>query len=774
MNPHNSDPKFKQRRFELSKTFLKYGWTTLALLLLVALVIFPACTGEGPTPTAVVLRAASADLLVDPWNPVAGSNWAYDRWPQNAIQDMGIVADPQTGLWLPWRLDHADVTVQEDLPIGVTAPNDDWLTLDTATEISVPSDAWADWDADTQEFIEAGTGVTAMTKVVAYYPEDVLDVPYHDGSTLSDEDFILPCILQFDRAKPTSDIYDVSYVSGFTAFISHFKGITFDFDQPGYGVVVTYYDDLWYLDAEWIVQYAGIGFAGYPLSNYGEFNFENTSLGILAESKGELSFSHQKATVETNDWLSYIGGPSLGFLSDDLDDVLDSGSGDYQYIPYEPTMGDYITPSEAEARYQNLKDFYDEYGHFYPGTGPYYLDSVDFSGKVVDLKKFTDYDLPGDLFFDFVTPAPSSVPSVTGGWFDEMVLTAEPVGSAAITKLQNDQLDIYAFGMADSDLFATVEADSDLSYYAAAGTFNEFTFNPANNTTDPFFDNGQMNPLAIREVREALQWAIDRDYIVGDIMGGLANARYTALSTISGDYIRFYDDVGGEYNTVSDLEDEYAYDFSAADTAIQTAMLAVANVTRVGGDYKYNGADIPMIVLTRTEDERQQFGDYLVTQLQDLGFPATTAQYGTSTVLGPIWQGNPHLGLWNAYTGGWINTSIPRDEATNFGDFYTPLGWPGNPLWEAYTPLPAFFDAANDLYNKAFTTIAQRDTLMNTCLPLSMEDNVRMFLVDRLAFSPQQADVVVAADAAAGVYGCWMWAATIHFEVDGVPVEPLN
>jgi hypothetical protein len=759
----------------LSKTFLKYGWMMLAVVLLVALVIFPACTGEGPTPTSVVLRAASADLLVDPWNPVAGSNWAYDRWPQNAIQDMGIVADPQTGLWIPWRLDHADVTVQEDLPIGVTAPNDDWLTLDTATEIDVPSDAWADWDATTQEFIPAGTGVTALTKVVAYYPADILDVPYQDGSTLSEADFILPCILQFDRAKTESDIYDASYVSGFNAFISHFKGITFDFSDPSYGVIVTYYDDLWYLDAEWIVQYAGIGFAGYPLSSYGQFEFPRTSLGILTETRGETSFSHQKATVETNDWLSYIGGPSLGFLSDALDDVLDSGSADYQFIPYEPTMGDYITPSEAEARYQLLKDFYDEYGHFYAGTGPYLLADVDFSGKVVDLVKFTDYDLPGDLFFDYVTPSPVTPPSVTGGWFDEMILTVENVGSQAIAKLQGDQLDIYAFGMADADLFATVEADTDLSYYAAAGTFNEFTFNPANNTTDPFFDTGMFNPFAVRGFREAIQYAVDRDYIVGDIMGGLANARYTALSTISGDYIRF----STTYSTVPDLEAEYAYDYDTADAMIEDALITSGdpswNITRVGNDYKFNGEDIPMIVLTRTEDERQQFGDYLVAQLQDLGFPATTAQYGTSSVLGPIWQGNPHLGLWNAYTGGWINTSIPRDEATNFGDFYTQLGWPGNPLWDAYTPLPAFFDAANDLYNKAFTTIAERDDLMNTCLPLSMEDNVRMFLVDRLAFSPQQKDVVVAADAAAGVYGCWMWAATIHFEdSSGVPIEPLN
>ena len=37
-------------------------------------------------------------------------------------------------------------------------------------------------------------------------------------------------------------------------------------------------------------------------------------------------------------------------------------------------MGAYITAEEAAARYAALKAWYTAHGHFWVGTGPYYLD----------------------------------------------------------------------------------------------------------------------------------------------------------------------------------------------------------------------------------------------------------------------------------------------------------------------------------------------------------------------------------------------------------------
>ena len=752
----------------MSRKFLRHGWGLVGILLLVAFLVFPACTVTPPPETNLLMRIASTDVLVDPWNPVAGSNWVYDRFAQDATQDMAVVPDPNTGLYVPWRITKADVVVEAGLPVGVTAPNNQWLNLSFTTSgpVPVPADAWADWNAVSQEWIPAGSGVTAKTKMVAYYPKTIFDSLYHDGSKLSPADFILWAILNFDRAKPDSDIYDEGYVAAFDAFMDHFKGVTFDFDNPDYGLVVTTYDDLWYLDAELIVGLNGAGFCWYPLTPYGELNFESVSLGIQAEADGQLAFGDTKATANNVEWMSFISGPSLNILATHLTQIVNSLNG---YIPYSPTLGDYITGEQALERYTNLQTFYNTYHHFWVGTGPYYVNSINTSGKVVDLKKFTGYNLPGDQFFSYMNPVPTGpVPSVTGGWLDEIVLSKEAVGSAAITRLVNNDLDVYAYSLADADLLAIVDNDPNLSFYACAGSFDEFSFNPAATATDPFFSDGRMNPFAIPAIREALNKAIDRDYLAQDIMGGLGLPRYTTIGSASVDATKYASEIAA-------MATKYAYNFDAADTAIEAAMLAVTGVTRgTDGNYMYNGSPVEARVLIRSDGhERKDFGDYLVTVLQDLGF-ASVAQYGGSTELSPIWRGSdPADGLWGVYTGGWIQTSMSLDEGSNFGAFYTPLWAAMGPLWQAYTPTPEFLDVSTKLWNNDFTTSAQRDQLFAQAIPLSMEDSVRIWLVDLLAFNPVRANVAVASDKAGGINGAYMWAPTIHFKnASGVPIKP--
>jgi peptide/nickel transport system substrate-binding protein len=64
------------------------------------------------------MRWGNADLFIDPPNPVAGSNWTYDSQWQNATADFPFIANPFTGVPLPQRLEKAEVTVQEGLPVG--------------------------------------------------------------------------------------------------------------------------------------------------------------------------------------------------------------------------------------------------------------------------------------------------------------------------------------------------------------------------------------------------------------------------------------------------------------------------------------------------------------------------------------------------------------------------------------------------------------------------------------------------------------------------------
>jgi len=539
--------------------------------------LLPAWDG-GAAPLTV--KVALEDLLVQPWNGVGGTNWAFDQFAIRSTCEQGFEYDTRDGLVWPGVAQKAELTVLTGLPVSQTSSSSPWLTLGTSPSlIPVPTTAWADWDAAAQQWVTVAPGTTAKTKTVVYYPTGTFGRPMHDGSTLSAGDFMLYAIMEFDRAKSDSAIYDAATVPQFGAFMEHFKGVEFNFTTPGYDLVVTTYDDLVQLDAELVVR----GNSWFPTgpviggNNLGPWIWHNLALGILAERDLKLAFSQSKSEEKTIEWLNFISGPSLDVLSDYLTDVLTSGNPDYAYIPYKSFLGTYITQAEALQRYQNLKAFYNANGHFWVATGALYLTAVDTTGKKLELSAFQNYQVDGSKWFFLM--GKSAGPAHNGAWVDKVTVEIEATHEAGITRLQNGDLDVYAAGLADADLFEVVKADSDLHYYLSAGLFDELTFNPSG----PFFPgSGKLNPFALAAVREALNWAVDRDYIVGEIYGGMAYARYTCVGTKTGDYINRYPAL------LAAAEADYAYDFDKADEAIEAAMLTITGVTReADGKYYY-------------------------------------------------------------------------------------------------------------------------------------------------------------------------------------------
>jgi peptide/nickel transport system substrate-binding protein len=338
------------------------------------------------------LKWATSDLFTEPWNPIAGSNWAWDQAIIRATTSGDTMNDPFTGLVLPLRVERAEVTVLEGLPVGKTL---DWVDLSFAPEIAVPEDAYVDWDATTQTFITAGEkfpdGEFAKRKSVVYYPADLFEtVKWHDGSNLSMADIMLAWAMTFDRGKEESALYDEVYVANFEAFLSTFKGFRVTSTDP---LVFEVYSDSFSADAE-----LNVGGA-WPNYGLGEGSFAQIAIGNLAEQNGELAYSIDKADVTEVEQLSYVGGPSLEILSKYLDQATTDS-----YIPFEPTLGQYITPEEAVARYEALGVFYDEHAHFWQGTGPYMLDGAFPTEKTLTLARFEDYPDLADRWSGFTEP----------------------------------------------------------------------------------------------------------------------------------------------------------------------------------------------------------------------------------------------------------------------------------------------------------------------------------------------------------------------------------
>lgn len=340
-----------------------------------------------------------------------------------------------------------------------------------------------------------------------------------------------------------------------------------------------------------------------------------------------------------------------------------------------------------------------------------------------------------------------------GAWVDTVVIVEEPSADAAVTRLEQGDIHVYAFAVGNREVAAAI-ADSDaLKSYRSSGSYNELSFNPVG----PVFEStGKLNPFAVPAVREAMNWLIDRDYIAQEIMGGLATPRYVPFNTASGDYALMAD-------VIRALESEYAYNPARAEEVI-TAEMEALGATKVDGQWQYEGAPVELSVLIRTEDERRAVGDYVATQLESLGF-TVIRDYKTAAEASPIWiNGNPGDGLFHVYTGGWITTAVPRDLGSNFQFFYTPQGL-GSPLWQAYTPTEEFAEVAEKLGNQLYTTLEERRDLMAQALDLAFEDSVRIWLVDRNSVTPVRNEIDVAADLYGAISGTPLWATTL--QVDG-------
>ena len=341
------------------------------------------------------IRMGSQQVLVEPWNPVAGSNWAFDQLAIRATFDRGFVSNPYTGNYMPHRIERIEVTVEEGLPVA-KSPESDWVTLEFAEEIVVPEDAWLYWDGNEQRFITVGEkypeGLTAPRKTVVYYREDLYDtVLWHDGSKYSIMDILLPTILSWDQAFEGSELYDESAAVDLAAAMENARGWRILSVDP---LVVESYSLSWYVDAE-----MNISDPFATFYNYGNQPWHTFALGILAERAGELAFSASKATQLDIEWLGYNTGPSLPVLAKWLDYAIENN-----YLPWEHVLKDWITEEEIAERYANAKAWYEEKGHFWIGNGPMYLEKCYPIERMVHLKRFEQYSEPADKWAMFDEP----------------------------------------------------------------------------------------------------------------------------------------------------------------------------------------------------------------------------------------------------------------------------------------------------------------------------------------------------------------------------------
>jgi len=128
------------------------------------------------------------------------------------------------------------------------------------------------------------------------------------------------------------------------------------------------------------------------------------AVSLRAVSAGDAALTEHASDNSGKLWLDWLSGPSLKALEDSLVACIED-----QFIPYEPAMSRYVTAEQALGAYDNILNFYSEYGHFYIGCGPYFISSADPAAMTLTLSNFDRYIDPAAKWSDFTGSRQASV-----------------------------------------------------------------------------------------------------------------------------------------------------------------------------------------------------------------------------------------------------------------------------------------------------------------------------------------------------------------------------
>ncbi|NJE42979.1 peptide ABC transporter substrate-binding protein [Thermococcus sp. GR6] len=309
----------------------------------------------------------------------------------------------------------------------------------------------------------------------------------------------------------------------------------------------------------------------------------------------------------------------------------------------------------ATERFKADLQWYLQYGHFVISNGPYILVMYSPENLYLKLEKFngarTIYTdtLPKDGYADVI--------EYQGVQNPENVILQ-------IAKGEYD-LGMFAF---PAGRYQGLGADvlTNLNLYKSASSYNELTFNTYHDPDKdaPIVTVGDQvyfNPFAIREVRFAMNWLIDRDYIVQNIYQG-SGAPMLGCIRPSHPANKYFEPVYQALGMSTSGNEDLA--LKMIDDALNKAAQQVAQygytLEKKDGMWYFNGEPITIKFIIRIEDERKEIGLYVADLLEKkVGFTVDRLLWDRQKAGQVVFAKPPSNYEWNIYTGGWGTSGIP-------------------------------------------------------------------------------------------------------------------
>jgi Predicted solute binding protein len=309
--------------------------------------------------------------------------------------------------------------------------------------------------------------------------------------------------------------------------------------------------------------------------------------------------------------------------------------------------------------------------------------------------------------------------------------------------VENKEIDAYIFGLRPAQAKA-IAGRPGLKLVSAPTGLYSIVLNPA-----PAPD-GELNPLTDREIRFALNYLINRDFIVKELFAGFGAPMVTYLTQWDYDYISNIDLI---------LRYDFRYDPAFASQIIDQRMRALG-AEKVGGKWFYQGKPVTIKFIIRVEDERRQIGDAIASDLEKAGFTVERMYMEFGPAIETVYNTDPAEFKWQIYTEGWGRTGLVKYDSDP-GAFTAPWegnmpGWAVEGWWQYQNA--ELDDLTQKLYRGEFSSKEERDAMMKRVLELALTDSVRLWIATRLdSYIMREEMTGVSQDLGAGLRSMLVW-----------------
>ena len=308
--------------------------------------------------------------------------------------------------------------------------------------------------------------------------------------------------------------------------------------------------------------------------------------------------------------------------------------------------------------------------------------------------------------------------------------------------LQAGNMDLYMYGLR-TEAAQKLQGAAGIKLINAPATSLSLILNPAP------APEGQLNPFSIQEVRQAMQYLVDRDFIANDIYGGLEQPQVTAIGSSDPDFLTIYDIDRG-----SDIH----YDPDQAHEMITDAMTK-AGAQLVNDVWTFNGQPIQLKFIARVEDERRQIGDLVRGELEKAGFQVSMLYQDFAPAIQSVYSSDPQAFQWNLYTEGWSKGAAQRYDDATINAMNAPWvgnmpGWLESGFWQYQDP--QMDQLGQKLFRGQFGSQDERNDIFRQMAQMGLDASVRIWLGTVINSFPATSDLQDATvDVVAGPRSPW-------------------